>query len=124
VVKISVQLSITPCIQGVSKFVNSEFRVLLGITSVVQIGKQKKSGQKRYIGLKVHSLKCVFLKYRLKSSVFIVIYGVDQRWPTRGTRATICPRLQYSREVKTFFLLFDSDETVGQGYIMHNHSEE
>jgi hypothetical protein len=26
---------------------------------------------------KVHSLKCVFFKYRLKSSVFIVIYGVD-----------------------------------------------
>jgi hypothetical protein len=32
---------------------------------------------RRYIGLKVHSLKCVFFKYRLKSSVFIVIYGVD-----------------------------------------------
>jgi hypothetical protein len=29
------------------------------------------------ISLKVHSLKCVFFKYRLKSSVFIVIYGVD-----------------------------------------------
>jgi hypothetical protein len=27
--------------------------------------------------MKVHSLKCVFFKYRLKSSVFIVIYGVD-----------------------------------------------
>jgi hypothetical protein len=39
----------------------------------------KKSGlpPQRYIGLKVHSLKCVFFKYRLKSSVFIVIYGVD-----------------------------------------------
>jgi hypothetical protein len=31
----------------------------------------------RYIDLKVHSLKCDFFKYRLKSSVFIVIYGVD-----------------------------------------------
>jgi hypothetical protein len=30
-----------------------------------------------WFGLKVHSLKCVFFKYRLKSSVFIVIYGVD-----------------------------------------------
>jgi uncharacterized protein YhaN len=25
----------------------------------------------------VHSLNCVFFKYRLKSSVFIVIYGVN-----------------------------------------------
>jgi hypothetical protein len=49
---------------------------------------------------------------------------LEQRWPTRGTRATICPRWQYSREVKTVSLLFDSDETVGQGYIMHYHSEE
>jgi hypothetical protein len=40
---------------------------------------KKKSGLPplRYIGLKVHSLNCVFFKYRLKSSVFIVIYGVD-----------------------------------------------
>jgi hypothetical protein len=40
---------------------------------------KKKSGlpPQRYIGLKVHSLKCDFFKYRLKSSVFIVIYGVD-----------------------------------------------
>jgi hypothetical protein len=40
---------------------------------------KKKSGlpPRRYIGQKVHSLKCVFFKYRLKSSVFIVIYGVD-----------------------------------------------
>jgi hypothetical protein len=30
-----------------------------------------------YIALKVHSLKRVFFKYRLKNSVFIVIYGVD-----------------------------------------------
>jgi hypothetical protein len=39
---------------------------------------KKKSGlpPQRHIGLKVHSLKCVFFKYRLKSSVFIVIYGV------------------------------------------------
>jgi hypothetical protein len=42
---------------------------------------KKKSGlpPQRYIGLKVHSLKCVFFKCRLKSSVFIVIYGVDDR---------------------------------------------
>jgi hypothetical protein len=33
--------------------------------------------QRLYIGLKVHSLNCVFFKYRLKSSVFVVIYGVD-----------------------------------------------
>jgi hypothetical protein len=41
--------------------------------------KKKKSGlpPQRYIGLKVHSLKCVFFKYSLKSSGFIVIYGVD-----------------------------------------------
>jgi hypothetical protein len=40
---------------------------------------KKKSGllPQRYIDLKVHSLKCVFFKYRLKSSVFIVIYGLD-----------------------------------------------
>jgi hypothetical protein len=40
---------------------------------------KKKSGlpPQRYIGLKVHSLNCDFFKYRLKSSVFIVIYGVD-----------------------------------------------
>jgi hypothetical protein len=40
---------------------------------------KKKSGllPQRYIGLKVHSLNCVFFKYKLKSSVFIVIYGVD-----------------------------------------------
>jgi hypothetical protein len=39
----------------------------------------KKSGllPQKYISLKVRSLKCVFFKYRLKSSVFIVIYGVD-----------------------------------------------
>jgi hypothetical protein len=29
----------------------------------------------RYIGM--NSLNCVFFKYRLKISVFIVIYGVD-----------------------------------------------
>jgi hypothetical protein len=40
---------------------------------------KKKSGlpPQRYIGLNVHFLKCVFFKYRLKSSVSIVIYGVD-----------------------------------------------
>jgi hypothetical protein len=40
---------------------------------------KKKSGvpPQRYIDLKVHSLNCAFFKYRLKSSVFIVIYGVD-----------------------------------------------
>jgi hypothetical protein len=40
---------------------------------------KEKSGlpPQRYIGLKVHSLKCVFFKYSRKSSVFIVIYGVD-----------------------------------------------
>jgi hypothetical protein len=40
---------------------------------------KKKSGlpSQRYIGLNVHSLKCVFFKYKLKSSVFIVIYVVD-----------------------------------------------
>jgi hypothetical protein len=27
--------------------------------------------------LKVHSLNCIFFKYSLKSSVFIVIYGVE-----------------------------------------------
>jgi hypothetical protein len=31
----------------------------------------------RYIRLKMHSLKYVFFKYRLKSSRFIVIYGVE-----------------------------------------------
>jgi hypothetical protein len=42
-------------------------------------GNKKKSGlpPQRYIGLKVHSLNCVFFKYSLKSSVFIVIYGVE-----------------------------------------------
>jgi hypothetical protein len=41
--------------------------------------KKKQSGHppQRYIGLKVHSVNCVFFKYGLKSSVFIVIYGVD-----------------------------------------------
>jgi hypothetical protein len=39
--------------------------------------KKNRDSPQRYIGLKVHSLKCVFFKYRLKSSVFIVIYGVD-----------------------------------------------
>jgi hypothetical protein len=41
--------------------------------------KKKKTGlpPQKYIGLKVHSLKGVFFKYRQKSSVFIVIYGVD-----------------------------------------------
>jgi hypothetical protein len=40
---------------------------------------KKKSGLPlhRYIGLKVHSLNCIFFKYRLKSSMFIIIYGVD-----------------------------------------------
>jgi hypothetical protein len=40
---------------------------------------KKKSGlpPQRYIGLKMHSLNSVFFKYRLKSSVFIVIYGGD-----------------------------------------------
>jgi hypothetical protein len=40
---------------------------------------KKKSGlpPQRYIGLEVHSLNCVFFKYTLKSSVFIVIYGVN-----------------------------------------------
>jgi hypothetical protein len=39
---------------------------------------KKKSGlcPERYIGLKVHSLKCLFFKYRLKSAVLIVIYCV------------------------------------------------
>jgi hypothetical protein len=42
-------------------------------------GNKTKSGlpPQRYIGLKAYSLKCVFFKYRLKNSVFIVIYGVD-----------------------------------------------
>jgi hypothetical protein len=41
-------------------------------------GNKKKSGlpPQRYIGLEVYSLNCLFFKYRLKSSVFIVIYGV------------------------------------------------
>jgi hypothetical protein len=40
---------------------------------------KKKSGlpPQRYIGLKVNSLNCVFFKYRLKSSGFIVIYAAD-----------------------------------------------
>jgi hypothetical protein len=40
---------------------------------------KKKSGlpPQRHIGLKVHSLNCVFFKYRLKSSVFVIICGVD-----------------------------------------------
>jgi hypothetical protein len=40
---------------------------------------KKKSGlpPQRYIGLKVHSLKCVFFNDSMKSSVFIVTYGVD-----------------------------------------------
>jgi hypothetical protein len=40
--------------------------------------KKKKSGlpPQRYNDLKVHSLKCVFFKYRLKSSVFVVIYAI------------------------------------------------
>jgi hypothetical protein len=62
---------------GVSKFANSEFR---GALQESKYGNKKKSGLplQRYIGLKVQSLKCVFFKYKLKSSVvFIVIYGVD-----------------------------------------------
>jgi hypothetical protein len=40
---------------------------------------KKKSGlpPQRYFVLKVHTLNCVFFKCRLKSSVFIVIYDVD-----------------------------------------------
>jgi hypothetical protein len=45
----------------------------------MEIKKKIGTPPQKYIGLKVHSLKCVFLKYRLKSSVFIVIYGVDCR---------------------------------------------
>jgi hypothetical protein len=37
----------------------------------------KKNQDSPHIGLKVHSLNCVFFKYRQKSSVFTVIYGVD-----------------------------------------------
>jgi hypothetical protein len=44
----------------------------------MEIKKNRDSPHKdTYIGLKVHSLTCVFLKYMLKISVFIVIYGVD-----------------------------------------------
>jgi hypothetical protein len=44
----------------------------------MEIKKNRDSPHKdTYIGLKVHSLNCVFFKYRLKSSVFIVIFGVD-----------------------------------------------
>jgi hypothetical protein len=43
----------------------------------VEIKKNSGLPPQRYIDLKVHSLKCVFFKYSLKSSVFIVIYGVD-----------------------------------------------
>jgi hypothetical protein len=40
---------------------------------------KKKSGlpPSRYIGLKVYSLNCLYFKYKLKSSVFIIIYGVQ-----------------------------------------------
>jgi hypothetical protein len=43
----------------------------------MEIKKNSGLAPQRYIDLKVHSLKCVFFKYSLKSSVFIVIYGVD-----------------------------------------------
>jgi hypothetical protein len=43
----------------------------------MEIRKKIGAPPQRYIGLKVHPLNSVFLKYRLKSSVFIVIYGVD-----------------------------------------------
>jgi hypothetical protein len=43
----------------------------------MEIKKKSALPPQRYIGLKVHSWKCVFFKCRLKSSVFIVIYGVD-----------------------------------------------
>jgi hypothetical protein len=48
---------------------------------------KKKSGlpQQRYIGLKAHSLNYVFFKYRRKSSVFVVIYGVLSR-PSKSER--------------------------------------
>jgi hypothetical protein len=39
--------------------------------------KKNRDSHHKDIGLKVDSLKCVFFKYRLKSSVFIVTYGVD-----------------------------------------------
>jgi hypothetical protein len=39
--------------------------------------KKKGLPPQKYIGLEVHSVNCVFFKYRLKSSVFTVIYGVD-----------------------------------------------
>jgi hypothetical protein len=37
----------------------------------------KKNRDSPHIGLKVHFLNCVFFKYRLKNSVFIVVFGVD-----------------------------------------------
>jgi hypothetical protein len=43
----------------------------------MEIKKKSALPPQRYIGLKVHSLNCVFFKYRLKSSVLIVIYGAD-----------------------------------------------
>jgi hypothetical protein len=43
----------------------------------IEIKKKLGLPPQRYIGLKVYSLKCAFFKYRLRSSVFIVIYGVD-----------------------------------------------
>jgi hypothetical protein len=69
-------------IQGVSKFANSEL-MIQGVVGDhfsspnMEIKKKSALPPQRYIGLKVHSWKCVFFKCRLKSSVFIVIYGVD-----------------------------------------------
>jgi hypothetical protein len=45
--------------------------------SSLNMEKKSRLLPQRYIGMKVHFLNCVFFKYRLKSSVFIVIYGVD-----------------------------------------------
>jgi hypothetical protein len=44
---------------------------------IMEIKKKSGLSPQRYIDLKVHSLNCVFFKYKLKSSVFIVIYGED-----------------------------------------------
>jgi hypothetical protein len=58
-----------------------EFRIqrVVRITSVVQIWKLKKNRHSPHKDtLKVHSLNCFFFKYRLKSSVLILIYGADE----------------------------------------------
>jgi hypothetical protein len=73
------------------------------------MGIKKKSGlpPQRYIGLKVHSLNCIFFKYRLKSSVFIVIYGVEN-----NNVKQFFEKKLWSKKINYFFVIFLKNETA------------